>query len=55
MQQVVSSAENGRRILLHADGEGVEAFASHLESIAMMEPVEQYEVVVGAVLGKGNK
>jgi hypothetical protein len=55
VQQVVSSAENGRRILLHADEEDVEAFASHLESIAMMDPVVQYEVVVGAVLGKGNK
>lgn len=55
MQRVVSSAENGRCILLHADEEVVEAFVSHLESIAMTEPVVQYEVVVGAVLGKGNK
>jgi hypothetical protein len=55
VQQVVNSAESGKRKPRRAGEVGVEAFASLLESIAMMEPVVQFEVAEGVALGRGNK
>lgn len=55
MQQGVSSEESGKRKLLRVGEVVVEAFASHRESIAMMELVVQFEVAEGVVLGRGNR
>lgn len=52
---MASSVGNGKRRLRHVGEVGVGAFASHLESIAMMEPVVQFEVGVAMALGRENK